>query len=213
MRLIIIGPQGAGKGTQGGRLAVRYGIAHVATGDLLRAATRAGTPLGVEAKGFMERGELVPDALVLDMIRDRLVQTDAAPGFLLDGFPRNDVQARALRVLLDEVGERIDAVISLEVSDAVLIERLSARRTCPVCGTPYTVALGEPETCPKDGATLVQRKDDTPEAIARRLSIFHEQTQPLIEFYEDQGLVVHVDGVGAKEEVEARIAKELEAAR
>lgn len=209
--MIMIGPQGAGKGTQGARLAQRYDIPHIATGDLLRMAVRAGSPLGVEAKGYMDRGELVPDVLVLDMLRERLSQPDARAGFVLDGYPRNPSQAESLGKLLDEVGAGLDVVVSLEVADEILIERLSARRTCPACGRNYTQQGGEPTVCAADGTELDQRDDDKPDAIARRLAIFHEQTRPLIAFYERDGLVARVDGTGTIDEVEARITKELEA--
>jgi adenylate kinase len=209
MRIIMIGPQGAGKGTQGEKLAERYVVPHVATGDLLRAAVREGTPLGQEAHSYMDAGELVPDELVLAMLRERLARPDAADGFILDGYPRNPAQAASLLQMLDEIHVGLDAVVSLRVPDDVLVARLSARRTCPTCGRPFTISDGHPAVCAVDGTPLVQRDDDKPEAIRRRLSIFHDQTAPLISFYEDQGLVVHVDGVGDVDEVATRIAKAL----
>ena len=211
MRAIIIGPQGAGKGTQGVRLADQHGVPHIATGDLLRAAVREGTPLGVEAKSYMEAGKLVPDDLVFGMLRERFSQPDAARGFLLDGFPRNAAQAASFDDLLEEMNVGIDVVISLEVPDDILIERMSARRVCPTCGSNYRQVDGEPATCAKDGTELQQRADDMPEAITERLKIFHETTSPLIEFYERKGIVARVDGVGSVDEVSARISKELEA--
>jgi len=211
MRLIMVGPQGAGKGTQGGRLAERHAIPHVATGDLLRAEVRQGTSLGLKAREFMGRGDLVPDDLVMRMLERRLSQPDAADGFVLDGFPRNAPQAEALDRVLARAEQGLDAVVSLEVPDEVLVERLSARRTCPTCGRPYTQVGGLPVTCEDDGTELVHRADDTPEAIRRRLAIFHEHTVPLIAFYEKRDLVLHVDGVGSVDEVETRIVKELEA--
>lgn len=211
MRLIMVGPQGAGKGTQGGLLAERYAIPHVATGDLLRAEVREGTAVGVKAREFMERGDLVPDDLVLEMLERRLAKPDATEGFVLDGFPRNAAQAEALDRVLARGGHGLHGVVSLEVPDDVLVERLSARRTCPTCGRPYTQVGGRPVRCDDDGTELVHRADDTPEAIRRRLAIFHEHTMPLIAFYEERDLVIHVDGVGSVDEVETRIVKELEA--
>jgi len=209
MRIIMIGPQGAGKGTQGEKLAERYVVPHVATGDLLRAAVREGSPLGQEAHSYMDAGELVPDDLVQAMLRERLARPDAADGFILDGYPRNPAQAASLLQMLEEIGAGVDAVVSLEVPDDILVTRLSARRTCPTCGRPFTISDGHPAVCADDGTPLVQRDDDKPEAIRRRLSIFHDQTAPLISFYQDQGLVVHVDGVGDIDEVSTRIAKAL----
>lgn len=211
MRLILLGPPGAGKGTQATRLAHRFGCPHVATGDLLRDAVRHQTPTGVRAKTFMDSGELVPDEVVLDLLLERLTQADAADGFILDGFPRNPAQAELLDEALAKVGHRIEAVVSVEVADEVIIGRLSARATCPQCHRTFVLHDGLPATCSVDGTTLVERTDDKPEVITRRLGIFHAQTRPLVAHYEGKGLLVRVDGVGELDEVEERIAKALEA--
>ncbi len=175
MRLLIIGPQGAGKGTQAALLCESLGIPHVSTGDLFRANISGGTPLGEKVKAILDSGALVPDEVTQDMLVDRLAQPDAAPGFLLDGFPRNQAQAQWLQDELTAKGTPIEKVIVLEAPDAVLRERMSTRG----------------------------RPDDTPESIDRRLAIYHSETQPLVEFYGDQ--VVHVDGVGEVDEVQRRI--------
>jgi adenylate kinase len=210
MRLILVGPQGSGKGTQGPRLSQRYGVPHVATGDLLRGEVRAGTGVGTAAKEYMGRGELVPDDLVLGMLRRRLEQPDAEDGFVLDGFPRNAAQAEALDRILVDLGRFLDAVVSFEVPEDVLVRRMSARAWCPTCGRPYARTELDPGPCPLDATPLVRRVDDEPEAIRRRLAIFREQTAPLISYYASRGLVVSVDGVGSVDEIEARIAKALE---
>jgi adenylate kinase len=212
MRLILIGPQGAGKGTQSDRLAKWFRVPHVATGELLRAAIRDGKPLGEKAKSYMDAGELVPDELVMAMLEERFSEPDARAGFILDGFPRNAKQAAALDDLLDGLGPGVDAVVSMEVPDEILIERLSDRWTCLECGRVYNTTTHEPVEpgrCNNDGAQLVQRVDDRPDAIGRRLEIFHSETTPVIAFYEEQGLVVHIDGVGKIESVQGRIINAL----
>lgn len=209
MRLILLGPPGAGKGTQAVQLADRYGVPHVATGDLLRIAVKRQTPTGLRAKASMDAGELVPDDVVLDLLRERLSQPDALDGFILDGFPRNPAQAEMIEQLLAGIGQRLDAVVSVEVPDEQIVARLSARATCPACQRPYHLN-GGPRTCEVDGTELIQRADDKPEVIRRRLAIFHEQTAPLIEYFRGKDLLVTVDGVGEVDEVEARIAKALE---
>lgn len=213
MRLIVIGPQGAGKGTQSDRIARWFRVPHVETGKILRAAVRDETPLGKHAKEFMERGDLVPDELVVSMLEERLSEPDAANGFLLDGFPRNRAQAEALDRTLAGIGAAIDAVIDLQVPDEELVRRLTDRLTCLVCGRVYNSTNHRPVVmgrCNADGTFLVKREDDKPEAIRRRLEIFHRETAPLITFYEDRGLVTHVDGVGDIVEVQRRIVEALE---
>lgn len=209
MHLILLGPPGAGKGTQAVRLAERFGVPHIATGDLLRFAVSWETEIGLRAKRYMDAGELVPDEIVLELLRLRLSQADAAEGFVLDGFPRNPAQAKALGDILAELGRSLDAVVSLEVPDERIIERLSSRVSCRTCGRSFTVRDGKPTSCPSDRAPLFRRDDDTPEVIRKRLDVFHAQTAPLIAFYEEGGCLFHVSGVGDVAEVEDRIAREL----
>jgi adenylate kinase len=190
-------------------LAERYGVPHVATGDLLRFAVKWETDIGKRAKEYMEAGELVPDEIVLELLRTRLSQSDAAEGFVCDGFPRNIPQAEALDRILEEIQHRIDAVVSLNVPDEVIVQRLSSRASCPTCGRTYSLRNGKPERCVSDRTRLFQRNDDSPEVIRRRLDIYHEETAALIDFYKQQGCLFEVDGIGALAEVEARIAKAL----
>jgi adenylate kinase len=210
MRIILLGPPGAGKGTQADRIAERFGVPHVATGDILRFAVQWETEIGLRAKEYMEAGELVPDDIVLELLRRRLSEDDAQKGFILDGFPRNPAQADALEANLKDIGHSLDSVVSLEVADEVIIGRLSSRWSCPTCGRAYNRKPDEGGVCPRDGMKLFQRKDDRPDVIQKRLDVFHAQTQPLIEYYEMRGLLVHVDGVGELDEVEQRIANALE---
>ncbi|HEX9711141.1 MAG TPA: adenylate kinase [Actinomycetota bacterium] len=215
MRLILLGPPGAGKGTQATRVAERFEVPHIATGDLLRQIVAQETDLGREAKRYMDAGKLVPDGVVLQMLRDRLSQPDAQKGFLLDGFPRNRVQAEALDVMLAEVGHDIDAVVSIRVPDQEIIERISGRRSCPVCKRVYHTVSNPPANdgiCDDDDAELVQREDDKPDVVQERLDVFHRQTAPLIEFYGDRELIRTIDGVGEVDEVSDRIAEALEGA-
>ncbi|MFN2615458.1 MAG: adenylate kinase [Actinomycetota bacterium] len=214
LQLLLIGPQGAGKGTQGDRLARWYRMPHVATGELLRAAIRDGLPLGLEAKTYMDSGELVPDELVISILDERFRLDDARNGFILDGFPRTTKQAAALDDMLDGdgSGNGINAVVSLEVPDPILVQRLSDRWTCLQCGRVYNTTDHqpvEPGHCNNDGSLLVHREDDNPDAIKRRLALFHSETKPVIEFYEDNGLVEHIEGVGRIEEVQGRIVAAL----
>jgi len=210
MRLILLGPPGAGKGTQAVRLAERYAVPHVATGDLLRFAVDWETEIGLRAKSYMEDGELVPDEIVLELLRTRLSREDAQKGFVLDGFPRNTAQADAFEQILSEIDRHLDAVVSLEVADEVIVQRISSRWSCPTCGRTYTRPADAGGNCPLEGMKLFQRRDDRPEVVRKRLQVFHAQTAPLIDYYEKRGLV-HVDGIGTLEEVEERIAKALEA--
>ncbi|HEX9774039.1 MAG TPA: adenylate kinase [Actinomycetota bacterium] len=212
MRIILVGPPGAGKGTQAGRIAERFDVPHIATGDLFRKNVSANTDVGRRAKAAMDRGELVPDDVVLEMLRARLDEPDAKAGFLLDGFPRTVAQADALATMLHNGDSPLDAVVAVRVPDEVIVSRIAQRRSCPVCGRIYnesTHPAAIPGVCDADGERLVQRSDDMPEVVRTRLKVYHDQTEPLIAYYRERDLLRTVDGVGPVEEVEARIAKEL----
>ncbi len=197
MYVVFLGVPGAGKGTQAATVAERLGLAHVATGDLLREAVRVGSDLGRQAKSYMDRGELVPDSLVVAMVVERLKAPDAAAGAILDGFPRNVAQAKALDDGLAVLGKAVDKVAFLNVAPAVVVERLSGRRECSSCRAPYHVVTAPPGVegvCDRCGGTLVQRSDDQPETIQRRLAVYLEQTEPLLDYYRARGLLFEVDG-------------------
>ena len=202
LNLILLGPPGAGKGTQAGRLREDFDLPYIGTGDLLREHREGGSELGREAAGYMERGELVPDALVVAMILDK-VEKEGQDGFLLDGFPRNVAQADALTAALDERGRRLTAVLLVDVPDDVVVQRLSGRRQCPE-GHLYHVDFDRPRReglCDQDGQALVQREDDRPETVRRRLETYHAQTEPLIAYYDDRGLLRRFDGTRDMAEV------------
>ncbi len=193
-RVIFLGPPGAGKGTHAVGLAKAIGISHLSTGDMLRAAVKAGTPLGIEAKGYMEAGKLVPDALIIDLLFESM--GDESKGWILDGFPRTVPQAEALGTRLETAGIQLDGVILFEVPDQVLVERISSRLSCPSCGAVFNRITQPPAkegTCDRCGADLVTRKDDAPEAVTQRLVVYKDQTAPLIAYYEDQGKLTRVD--------------------
>jgi len=206
MRLVLVGPPGAGKGTQAVFLAEHYSIPHISTGDIFRANLKAGTPLGQEAKGFMDRGELVPDSVTNAMVKDRLTHDDVANGFLLDGFPRNVVQAEVLRAILAEQKSPLDAVLELNIADSEIIERLSSRLTCRGCGAP---APAPAQACAACGGELYQREDDKAEVIARRLEVYNEQTAPIISFYRSEGLLITISATGAVAEITERATTAL----
>ncbi len=202
-RIVFLGPPGAGKGTQAARLARELGIPHLSTGDLLRAAVAARTPLGLEADRFMRAGELVPDELVLRILGDRLGQPDARAGFLLDGFPRNLSQAETL-----DRTTKLDVAVSFDLPDRELVRRLSDRRVCPTCQTVYNLSSNPPKVagrCDRDGTELVQRPDDRPEAVANRLKVYAAQTAPLLDYYRRHGLLRPVDADGTLDAVAARV--------
>jgi adenylate kinase len=212
MRIILLGAPGSGKGTQAQRLAVRYGIPQVSTGDLLRAAVKAGTELGRQAKAAMEAGELVSDEIVLGMIRERLAEPDAAPGFILDGFPRNLVQAEALDGVLGEIDAPLDAVVLLDVDFDVLLKRITGRRTCGQCRKVYNVYYLPPArdgVCDECGGELVQRADDNEETVTNRLQVYEAQTAPLVSFYEDRGKLKVISAMGEIDEVLSQLEDAL----
>ena len=202
-RIVFLGPPGAGKGTQASILGRELGVPHLSTGNLLRSAVAARTPLGLEAEGHMAAGGLVPDDLVLKLLKERLDEPDAASGFVLDGYPRNAAQAAALARITP-----IDRVVEFQVPVAALIERLAGRRVCPVCQSVYHVSRLPPKVpgrCDHDGAELVQRPDDRPEAIRTRMRVYDEQTAPLRAYYRSQGILRSVDATGTPEEVRTRV--------
>ncbi len=197
LNLILFGPPGAGKGTQAERLRKDFQLPYIATGDMLREHVKEGTELGRQAKEYMDAGELVPDALILAMARERLQQPDAQDGFLLDGFPRTRPQAEALDEQLRSLGRRITAVLLLDVPDEEVVRRLSGRRVCVKGGHNYHVEFDPPKhegVCDQDGSRLIQRDDDKPEVIQNRLRVYHEKTKPVTDYYDEQGLLRRIDG-------------------
>ncbi len=214
MNLILFGAPGAGKGTQTGSLIETYHIPAIATGDMLRAQRRAGSPLGDQVKSYMDRGELVPDALMIDIIKERLQKPDASNGFILDGFPRTVGQAEALDATLDQLGRRVDAVIYLRVSRQVLIDRLSHRYSCRSCDAVYNFTPQQARTVPRctvDGGELYQRPDDRPEIVAHRIDVFLTHTAPLIDYYTAQHKLENIDGQMSVEAVRSDITRRLSA--
>ncbi len=210
--LILVGAPGAGKGTQAQRLAQRFGIPQISTGDMLRAARREGTPLGRKAEEYMNKGALVPDEVVIGLVEERLSRPDAKAGFILDGFPRTIAQAEALDGVLRKLGRAKLRVIDVQVPEATLIERLSGRLSCPKCGASYHVKFTPPKTdnvCDNCGAALITRADDKPEAIAQRLREYHDKTAPLVAYYQRAGVLKTIDGVGELEVVLDRLVRAL----
>jgi adenylate kinase len=207
-RVAFLGPPGAGKGTQARALAHQWGVPQIATGDILRAAVGAGTPLGREARRYMDQGALVPDEVVVGVMRERLAQPDAARGFILDGFPRTIGQADALARLLKELGQEMEAVVYFDVPEAELLRRLTGRRVCPRCGATFHLVSAPPArpgVCDRCQGELVQREDDREETVARRLRVYAQQTAPLLDYYRDRALLRTIAGAGAMAGVEAAI--------
>jgi adenylate kinase len=216
MRVVLVGAPGAGKGTQAKFIADHFTIPAISTGDIFRANLAAQTPLGIEAKRYMDAGELVPDEVTIGIVRDRLGKDDAIDGFLLDGFPRTVPQAEALNEMLAELGRPLDVVLELQVEDDEVVRRLSGRRTCRKCGHIWHVEFEPPATegvCDTCGGELFQRDDDKPETIQRRLDVYNEQTAPLVGFYRDLGLLRTIPALGKVDEITDLAIKALESAQ
>lgn len=211
VRLIVFGRQGAGKGTQAVRLAGRYGVPHISTGDMLRAAVKAGTGFGLLAKEIMDAGKLVSDEVMLGLVSERLGQPDAVCGWLLDGFPRTPQQAKDLEEIVGPDG--IDLAINLEVAEDIVVARISSRRVCSNCGTNYSVDSPPTSnwTCDKCGGEVVQRDDDTEDSVRKRLSLYNEQTAPLLAWFDEQGLLAEVDGVGDPDAITEKLFAVIDA--
>ena len=216
MRLVLLGPPGAGKGTQAERIAAKYDIPHLSTGDMLREAVAADTEVGRRAKAIMDAGQLVPDDVMNRLVAERIAQPDAARGFVLDGFPRTLAQAEALDELLDERDQRLDAVLELAVDDDALVDRISGRFACARCGAGYHDRFKQPEVegvCDVCGSReFVRREDDKPETVRARLKAYHAQTAPLLPYYRDKGLLAAVDGMAEIDDVSSEVFKRIDAA-
>ncbi|MBO5528924.1 MAG: adenylate kinase [Bacilli bacterium] len=214
LNIILMGPPGAGKGTQATRIIDEFNLPHISTGDIFRENISKGTELGLKAKAIIERGDLVPDELTIDLVRSRLSQDDCAKGYLLDGFPRTIAQAEALKTMGPEIGRAVNLVVDITVPDEVLMERIAGRRVCPKCGASYNVNTMKPAKegiCDRCGAELIQRKDDNPESFKIRLDNYYAQTAPLVDFYKAEGLYHHFDGMIGLEKVSAEISELLKA--
>ncbi|WP_088187405.1 adenylate kinase [Desulfosporosinus sp. FKA] len=212
MKIILMGGPGAGKGTQAGPLVEKYHFPHISTGDMFRAAIKEGTALGLKAKSYMDAGGLVPDEVTIGIVAERLAQPDCAEGFLLDGFPRTLAQGNALNEILDSLGMKLDGVINIEVAEDVLIPRLTGRRVCRKCGASYHMVFNPPQqegVCGQCGGELYQRSDDTVETAKNRLNVYNQQTEPLINFYQQQGLLKRINGDQPIDKVFADILKAL----
>lgn len=213
MNLLIIGAPGAGKGTVSDRIIKDYELVHVSTGDMLREAVKNGTPVGLQAQGYMNRGELVPDEVIHDIIVERLSRDDVDAGFLFDGYPRTKNQAVDLDEILKQLDKKVDCVIDLDIDDEDLIKRITGRRLCPDCGEIYNIYYKSSKVegvCDKCGGTLIQRKDDNPDSLKVRLEEYHKNTQPVIEYYEKMDIVRHVDASMSKDEVYDSVKNILE---
>lgn len=212
MRLVLLGPPGAGKGTQASAIVKKYNIPHISTGDIFRANIKEGTELGKKAKEYMDKGLLVPDELVVDLVKDRLNQKDCSEGFLLDGFPRTVKQAEALDAELLSMGIGLDKVINIDADSKILIERAIGRRVCKECGATYHIKFNPPKNegiCDNDNMTLFQRDDDVEETVATRINVYFEQTQPLIDYYQQKGLILNIDGTKPIDDIFETIVEAL----
>ena len=204
MKIVMLGAPGAGKGTQAERIAEKYQIPHISTGDIFRANIKAGTELGKKAKSYMDQGLLVPDSLTVDLLMDRISQPDCKNGYILGGFPRTIPQAESLKAALSEKGEALDFAVDVDVPDENIVARMSGRRACPKCGATYHIVYAAPKQegiCDKCGAELILRDDDKPETVQNRLKVYHDQTQPLIEYYTGEDILHTVDGTQDMEKV------------
>lgn len=211
MRIVLLGSPGAGKGTQAKVISEKFGIPHISTGDILRNEIKTGSGLGKKAAGFVESGKLVPDGIIIEIIKKEISQGNSKNGFLMDGFPRNLEQALIFSDFLDKLGIKLDKVININVSKEEIIERLSRRRICSACKGVFSIGIKnrEPEKCPKCNGDLIERKDDKEEVIKRRLDVYESETRPLIDFYADKGLLVNIDGSGEEKEITKRILEVL----
>lgn len=197
MKIIMLGAPGAGKGTQAKKIAEKYGIPHISTGDIFRANIKGGTELGMKAKSYMDQGQLVPDDVTIGMLLDRISEADCAGGYVLDGFPRTIPQAESLTKALQERGEKMDYAVNVDVPDQAIVNRMSGRRACLACGATYHIVYNAPKkdgVCDSCGESLVLRDDDKPETVQKRLTVYHDQTQPLIDYYQQAGILATVDG-------------------
>ncbi|MCR4648147.1 MAG: adenylate kinase [Lachnospiraceae bacterium] len=212
MKIVMLGAPGAGKGTQAKMIADKYSIPHISTGDIFRANIKEGTELGLEAKSYMDQGKLVPDELTVKILLDRVAKDDCANGYVLDGFPRTIPQAKVLKDALEKQGDKIDFAIDVDVPDENIVKRMSGRRACVTCGATYHIEHVPPKKegiCDKCGSELILRDDDKPETVLNRLKVYHEQTQPLIEFYTNEGILKEVDGTIDVKDVFASITSIL----
>ena len=214
LRTVLLGPPGAGKGTQATRIVEKYNVPHISTGDIFRENIKNGTELGKKAKAYMDQGALVPDELTCDLVMDRIAQDDCKNGFVLDGFPRTIPQAEALTAALNKIGQSMDYAIDVDVPDENIVNRMSGRRACLNCGATYHIVSIPTKVegiCDRCGSETVLRDDDKPETVQKRLSVYHEQTQPLIDYYKEQGILKSVDGTQPMDKVFADITAILEA--